>query len=97
MGIDFFENISTSSIFHHNAKTVRTTIEKCLFEFDNILVVEGGEDSNLVKGIVLFFVLHGSNFDFFHSIDLAVLFSFDHENLSECAFSKFPEYLKIFQ
>lgn len=58
MVIDHFHEVATFRIFHNNTETIGWRIKESLFELDDVLVVEGGENSNLVEGILFLFIFH---------------------------------------
>ena len=95
VGVNHFEDITSTGILHDNTKTVGTALKEGLFKFDDELVVKGGKNSDFVQSPIFFLIFHGSEFDFFHCIEDAILFPLDHEDLSESTFAEFPHDIEV--
>jgi len=66
-----------------------------IFESEDIGVGDGGKNSNLIESVSNLSIVSVSNFDFFHGIDTAILFSLNFIDRSECSFSDFGDDIEI--
>ena len=85
MVIDHHEQVSSVCVFHDDAESVRLVLEEGLLVADDIGVVHGCQNADLIEGILFFFGGEFAHFDFFHGIDDVIRFPTHAVNLAERA------------
>jgi hypothetical protein len=94
---DEFHEIPAPSILHHDAEISCNVVVECFFEFDYILIVERGKDSDLIEGVLLLLLLHSTDPHLLHRVHLAVYLPTDLVDLPEGALANLFDNLEIFK
>jgi len=85
--IDHLQEVTTICILHYNAET--HVLEEGLLVADNIRVIYRGQNSDLVKRVILLFARKFAHLYFFHSIDGTVRLPLDLEHFAKASLTEF--------
>lgn len=75
--LNFIQNVATICMLKHNAQLISSVLEEGLLVADDVGMVDGRENADLVKRILLFLPGQFLHFDLFHSVNGAVILSSD--------------------
>ena len=93
--IDDSHEIAASCEFHDNAEIARGVIVEGLFELDDIVVGQRGEDPDLVEGVLLLFLLHAGHAHLLQRVGLVVDATTHLVDLTEGALPHLPYDLEL--
>ena len=85
--IDNFHEVSSFGKLHDDAEVAWQVIIEGLFELDDVLIVEGGENTDLIQCVFLLFLFHSHHSNLLQGVYLVVYLSSDLVDLPEGSFS----------
>jgi hypothetical protein len=97
MLVDDLHEVAAISKLHDDAEISGGVVVECFLELDDVVVAEGGKDSDLVKCIFFLFLLHARDAHLLQRVDLVVLTSLHLVDLSERTLSDLFNYLEVLQ
>ena len=89
------KKITIVSLFHDDAKAVGGVFEESLLVCDDVRVVNGSQNSNLVDSILFLLFRELTHFNLFHGIKGSIGCSFDLVDGAESTIAEFLKYLEV--
>ena len=89
------QQVTIVSLFHDDAKAVGGVFEESLLVCDDVWVVNGSQNSNLVDSILFLLFRELTHFNLFHGIKGSIGCSFDLVDGAESTIAEFLKYLEV--
>lgn len=93
--VDNSHEVPSLGELHDDTEIPGEVFVEGLLEFDDVVVIERGQNTNLIKSVFLLLLLHSHHPHLLQSVDLVVLFPTDLVDLPESSFSHFFNHLEI--
>lgn len=97
MLINDLHEVAAIGKLHDDAEITGGVVVECLLELDDVVVAEGGQDSDLVKCIFFLFLLHARDAHLLQRVDLVVLPPPHLIDLSKRTLAYLFNYLEVLQ
>ena len=95
VGVDQFHEVASLGELHDDAEVAGKVIVECLFEFDDVVVVEGGENTDLIECVFLLFLFHADHPHLLQGVDLVVQLPPHLVHLPERPLAHLLHYLEV--
>lgn len=93
--LNSLKEITIVSLFHDDAKAVGGVFEESLLVCDDVWVVNGSQNSNLVDSILFLLFREFTHFNLLHGIKGTIGYSFDLVDGAESTIAEFLKYLEV--
>ena len=95
VGVDQFHEITSFGKLHYDTEVTGKIVVECLLEFDDVFVIEGGKDADLIECVFLLFLFHADHPHLLQGVGLVVLLPPYLVHLPECSLAHLLHYFEV--